>query len=428
MSATAYHASVVIIGAGPTGIGAAVRAQQLGLDWLMLESESVPGGMAASVTDDQGFTWDMGGHVLHSHFDSFDKAIAESGIELTYPIRNGWVQTGGRLKRTPVQQHLTEMPTDLQPDAPAEDLAAYFRNHFGTKLADEFFIPFQYKMWATPVHEVDHAWTSLRNGSAERNVPRIGDAPPVASIAFPYPRGGTGRLWAAIGATLDQRRIHYNATATGIDSHMKTITLDNGESVGYEHVISSMPLPTLLTMLGMPVGERLRANEVFVVGLGFNGEPPAALADKSWLYSPDMDVAWHRATMLSNYDSGNAGAGRWNILFEIGRSPQRPVSDREALSSCVATLTAFGVDMADLATTWNRTLPMGYPVPTLGRDPLLLQLDRRLRALNIRSRGRFGGWRYESCNQDYSFAQGVDAVDAINSDAPENALWHAEMF
>ena len=424
----AREVEVVIIGAGPTGIGAAVRAQELGLDWVLVEAASRPGGMAVSVTDDRGFTWDLGGHVLHSHFDCFDKAIANAGVEFVYPVRNGWVQTGGQLKRTPIQQHLSELPTDLRPEAPAPDLATYFTNQFGRTLADEFFIPFQYKMWATPLTEVDHTWTSLRSGSAERNVPQIGGAPTPQATVFPYPRGGNGRLWDAIAATLPQERIHYGSAVTAIDARTKTVTLSTGTTIDYQHVVSSMALPTLLSMLGMPIQPNLSANEVFIVGLGFNGEPPPTLADKSWLYNPDLQVAWHRATMLSNYDPDNAGPGRWNILFEVGRSPQRRVSDHDALASCRTSVEALGADLTQLDSTWTRTVPMGYPVPTLGRDEVLADHDRRLKSLDIRSRGRFGGWRYESCNQDYSFAQGVEAIDSIDTGRPEDVLWHPERF
>lgn len=422
------QAAVVIIGAGPTGIGAAVRAQELGLDWLLIEAASTPGGMAVSVTDDEGFTWDLGGHVLHSHFPSFDKAVADSGVEFVYPVRNGWIQTGGELKPTPIQRHLVELPTDLRPEAPAPNLATYFINQFGRKLAHEFFIPFQYKMWATRVDQVDHAWTSLRNGSTERNVPQIGASTATPPTVFPYPRGGNGRLWEAIAATLPQDRIHYGAAVAEVDGQSKTITLSTGTAISYQHLVSSMPLPTLLSMLGMPAQPNLSANEVFIVGLGFHGDPPPALADKSWLYNPDLEVAWHRATMLSNYDPDNAGSGRWNILFEVGRSPQRQVSDVDALTSCRTSVQDLGADLAELANTWTRTVPMGYPVPTLGRDRILADHDHHLKSLDIRSRGRFGGWRYESCNQDYSFAQGVEAIDSIDTGRPENVLWHPENF
>jgi phytoene dehydrogenase-like protein len=71
---------VLVIGAGPTGLGAAQRASELGLSYLVVEKAAGPGGMAASVTDPNGFTWDLGGHVLHSHFDHFDKALADTGV------------------------------------------------------------------------------------------------------------------------------------------------------------------------------------------------------------------------------------------------------------------------------------------------------------------------------------------------------------
>jgi hypothetical protein len=69
---------------------------------------------------------------------------------------------------------------------------------------------------------------------------------------------------------------------------------------------------------------------------------------------------------------------------------------------------------------------MGYPVPTRGRDEALVAVDALLSRAGVRSRGRFGGWRYESCNQDYSFMQGIQAVDAALSGAEEDAYWRPE--
>ena len=110
---------LLIIGAGPTGLGAARRAAERGLTYLVVEKQDSPGGMAASITDPNGFTWDLGGHVLHSHFEHFDKALADTGVPMREVRRNGWVWIGGELARTPIQQQLSELPTDLRPDAPA---------------------------------------------------------------------------------------------------------------------------------------------------------------------------------------------------------------------------------------------------------------------------------------------------------------------
>lgn len=426
---------VLVIGAGPTGIGAALRLQQERADWLLVEAGEVPGGMASSVTDQQGFTWDIGGHVLHSHFSDFDKAIAESGVGVLSPRRNGGVWMGGELLPAPVQHQVRTLPTDLNPAGPAENLGEFYRNHLGADLYTRFFEPFTEKMWATPLSEIDHRWTSLRNGSAARNVPTIrlkSEVEPDLAVTFPYPAGGTGALWDGIAAGLDQDRIRYGAKVVSIDLVSRTARLDNGDSVTFTGCVSSMPLTTLIQGVARPelanLANSLVSNETLVIGLGFDGSEPATLRDNSWLYCPDREVAWHRATMLSHYDPANAGVGRWSVLCEVGRSSFRPVDLEEAVHNCKQSMAALGADLTALVSTWVKVVPMGYPVPTLGRDDLLHRIDDELRAAGIRSRGRFGGWRYESCNQDYSFQQGIQAVDNLLHGVPEEVYWHPERF
>src|SRR5439155_340516 len=64
---------LLIVGAGPTGLGAAWRLTASGeTNWLLCEAAADAGGLAGSVVDDHGFTWDLGGHVQFSHYDYFD--------------------------------------------------------------------------------------------------------------------------------------------------------------------------------------------------------------------------------------------------------------------------------------------------------------------------------------------------------------------
>ncbi len=434
-SAPAREVGVLVIGAGPTGIGAALRLQQAGADWMLVEAEDGPGGMASSVTDDHGFTWDLGGHVLHSHFEDFDKAIAESGVHLLAPVRNGWVWMNRVLVPTPVQHQVDEAPTDLDPDGQAKNLAEFYRNHLGADLYGRFFKPFTEKMWATPLELIDHEWTSLRSGSAARNVPAIRvreNAERPAEVTFPYPAGGTGKLWDAIAAGLDQDRIRYGCTVVAIDLDNRVARLQNGELIHFSDCVSTMSLTTLLGIVGQSdlakMTPEFLSNQSLVIGLGFNGPTPAALVGKSWLYCPDPDIAWHRATMLSHYDQNNAGPGRWSVLCEVGRSDFRVIDEEDAVASCIGSMIELGADPESVVSTWIRVVPRGYPVPTLGRDALLHHIDDRMLGAGIRSRGRFGGWRYESCNQDYSFQQGVEAVDGILHGSAENVYWHPERF
>jgi protoporphyrinogen oxidase len=426
----------LVIGAGPTGTGAAVRLAELRQDYLVVDSSDRVGGMSASYTDDEGFTWDLGGHVIHSHFPEFDQALELSGVLMNQVTRNGWIWLKGEspetLVPTPIQQHLTELPTDLQPDAPAEHLADYFRCSFGMELFEQFFEPYNRKMWTTPLELVDHQWTSLRNGSGERNIPRLAlaDEPKPPAGRFPYPVGGTGALWTAIvDRLLDPSRVQLNTAVKCLDLARHTAELADGRTISYEYCISTAPITTAMRWSGQEqLAGGLRASSLHAVGLGFRGEAPAALADKTWLYCPDPDVPWYRATILSNYDHGNAGSGRWNILCEVPSFADDPVTAHDAVEGTVSSLRGLGADPSQIASRWHKQLSMGYPVPTLGRDAVLSQVNDELLAHGVYSRGRFGGWRYESCNQDYSFMQGRQAVDNALYGTAEEVYWHPERF
>ncbi|GFH23846.1 amino_oxidase domain-containing protein, partial [Haematococcus lacustris] len=66
---------VLIIGAGPTGLGAATRIEQHGKNWLMIDQAEEAGGLACTDVTAEGFLFDMGGHVIFSHWDYFDQVI-----------------------------------------------------------------------------------------------------------------------------------------------------------------------------------------------------------------------------------------------------------------------------------------------------------------------------------------------------------------
>ncbi|HEY1628590.1 MAG TPA: NAD(P)-binding protein, partial [Tepidisphaeraceae bacterium] len=64
---------IVIIGAGPTGLGAAYRLKELGYkNFQVYDRLPYIGGLASSFTDSAGFTWDIGGHVMFSHYKYYD--------------------------------------------------------------------------------------------------------------------------------------------------------------------------------------------------------------------------------------------------------------------------------------------------------------------------------------------------------------------
>src|SRR6476469_3660482 len=67
---------IVIIGAGPTGLGAGYRLKELGYrNFQIYERSNQIGGLASSFTDSAGFTWDIGGHVMFSHYKYYDQCF-----------------------------------------------------------------------------------------------------------------------------------------------------------------------------------------------------------------------------------------------------------------------------------------------------------------------------------------------------------------
>lgn len=463
---------VLIVGAGPTGIGAAWRLTELGrrqlidpnLSWLLTEQAPTVGGMAASVTDDEGFTWDLGGHVIYSHYRYFDAFVDQLvGEDLLEHERRGWVWLRDRFIPFPIQRNIRNLPAadlvrclnDLLErrsngaGPPPANFAEWLDHNFGRALSQLFFLPYNYKMWAHRPEEMEVSWTQRKSGSRYANVPLVDvqrlletivcqqDDPGWAGATlFPYPRrGGAGLIWERASARLPAGNTALNQRLVALDPSSRIAVFASGLHVRYRHLISSVPLPQLLRFLPEQSAlyrptTPLKHSRSHVVGIGIRGERPAALADKFWIYSPDPAVPFFRATILSNYSPDNVPPGHWSMLCEISESEEKPVDAGDLPAAVEVALRRGGFipDDHSVVTRWCRRLDYGYPVPCLQRDAFLREVEPALRRLDVRSRGRFGGWKYESSNQDNSFMQGVEAVDAVLFGAEELSYFYPDLL
>src|SRR5438093_2926718 len=105
--------SLLIVGAGPTGLGAAWRLTASGeTNWLLCEAARDAGGLAGSVVDDHGFTWDLGGHVQFSHYDYFDDLMDDllGADGWLHHQRESWVWLRSRFVPYPFQLNLHRLP------------------------------------------------------------------------------------------------------------------------------------------------------------------------------------------------------------------------------------------------------------------------------------------------------------------------------
>ena len=114
---------IVIIGAGPTGLGAGYRLRELGYrDFLILEARDRVGGLASSETSPNGFTYDIGGHVLFSHYEYFDRLFDKlMGDEYQELRREAWIWMCDRFLPYPFQNNIRYLPRVRAPSTRARD-------------------------------------------------------------------------------------------------------------------------------------------------------------------------------------------------------------------------------------------------------------------------------------------------------------------
>ncbi len=458
---------VLIIGAGPTGIGAAYRLKALGYtDFLVLDALSVAGGLASSFVDAKGFTWDIGGHVQFSHYTYFDRAMeAALGSDgWLHHERESWVWIADRFVPYPFQNNLRHLPREMiakavsglatrppRTPSPQQDFGTWIDQVMGAGLKEMFMAPYNFKVWAYPVERMWAGWVGervavvdqarvLENIFLERDDLSWG---PNSTFQFPK-SGGTGAVWRALAERIGTEHFVFDTTVDEIDWAHKKVRTSGGDVLPYDTILSTMPLDVLGRVLSPRVPEvsdsaaQLLRSHSHIVGVGLKGEVPDKLRTKCWMYFPEDNCPFYRVTVFSNYSPNNVpepGTGRfWSLMTETSESTAKPV-DREALvEQTIAGLLNTGLISSrdQVASTWHYIAEHGYPTPSLDRNVLLSRIEQALAPTGAASRGRFGAWKYEVSNQDHSFMQGVEWVNALLLEVPEltvrfadtaNAMW-----
>jgi len=259
---------------------------------------------------------------------------------------------------------------------------------------------------------------------------------PNATFKFPL-YGGTGGIWKSVAGSLPQENIHFNASVTEVDPIAKVVYASNGEKYSYDYLLSTMPLHLFLGAL-TPTPEteglkshidRFRWSASHIVGLGLKGTDPKHLKGKNWMYFPEDDCPFYRVTVFSHYSPNHVPKGEyWSLMMEVSESICKEVKD-DVIEACIqgALNTKLIASRDDIVSKWHKRLPHGYPTPFLHRDEVLNAVQPALQQMDIWSRGRFGGWKYEVSNQDHSLMQGVEAVDCMLFGVEESTYFYPDL-
>lgn len=435
---------IVILGAGPCGLGAACHLHKLGYTyWQLYERNSYVGGLSASFTDDKGFTWDIGGHVLFSHYDYFDKAVGEALGDAYYEHqRESWVRILQTWIPYPFQNNVRHLPDEAlqacvdglrnlqgKPSQTA-NFYEWMDTVFGNGIVKYFMEPYNRKVWGTPLESMSKDWIAERVSMVdlariEKNIAEGRDDlswGPNNTFKFPK-RGGTGAIYEGIAARF-RDKIHLNHEMQEIDLDAKQVRFTNGKLEPYDLLITTLPLDlfvkscTTVPESVVSATEGLTHNSGLIVGLGFGGYRDDT---KCWMYFPESNSPFYRVTNFHNYSRYNVPNGaidrHFSLMCETTYSSFKPQDKLQIIDETIQGLINSGMigeyERDQIISRYLIDIPYSYPVPTLSRDKALQTIQPYLEAQGVYSRGRFGAWKYEVGNMDHSFMQGVEVVDRI---------------
>jgi len=350
-----------VLGAGMTGLAVGVAS---GLP--VYEASEVPGGICSSYymrpgdkkrlysapKDGKAYRFEIGGGhwifggeplvlrfirslvPVKSHVRRSAVFLPDKGVFIPYPIQNHLRYLGPEL----AAQALHEMVEASKANQPITTMADWLKACFGPTLCDLFFYPF-HELYTAGLYK-HIAPQDIYKSPVNLKLAIQGtfaEVPPVGyNVTFVYPEEGLNVLARQMASRCD---VQYGKRVVQIDVKEKTIYFDDGSAVGYEILLSTLPLNKMTEITGLAVDERPDpATSVLVVNIGAKrGEN---CPDDHWIYIPQSRAGFHRVGFYSNVDvsflpaSARRGQGRVSIYVEKAYPEEQKPDESEIKVLC----------------------------------------------------------------------------------------------
>ena len=458
-SAGAAPLPVLVIGGGPAGLTAAYRLAETGEPVVVVEADSVVGGISRTVERD-GWRFDIGGHRFFTKVNAVDafwhevlppedflvrprmSRIFYQGKFYDYPIRLGNALSNLGVIEA-LRCGLSFLWVRVRPPRHPDTLEGYIVANYGWRLYHHFFKTYNEKVWGVPASEISADWGAQRikgmslwtavwepvRASLAGN--RKNKSKQVTSLIeeFEYPKYGPGMMWERCAEQIVDLGGHLRMETSAQTVHVQggaaravTVTAAGAtERLEVSHVISSMPLTALALAVDPPVPAEVAAaaaalhyRDFLTVALVV---PEECGFPDNWIYihSPEVKVG-----RIQNFGSwspflvkdGRTCLGMEYFVFE--GDELWTGSDDELVALGTKELAAIGlVDPSDVEAGYVVRMPKAYPVyDDVYRDNV--EVIRRWfeeHAPNVHPVGRNGMHKYN--NQDHSMYTAMLTVENI---------------
>jgi protoporphyrinogen oxidase len=429
---------IAILGTGMAGFGAWHRLRDERHDVVLYDKNAYYGGHTYTWSFSPGFTFDEGPHVSFTKDERIQALLAEAVggeyEEVQYHLDNYW---RGHWITHPVQTNLFGLPTDLvtriiadfvaetqRPDAAAETYEDWLVSGYGRTFAEEFPETYTRKYHTTSSRNMTTDWIGPRMYRPSLDEVLRGALAPAAPnvhyiTGFRYPsRGGFAAYlekWATVAP------IELGREAVAIDPVAGTIQFGNSEVAGFDHLVSSVPLPDLVSLLPDVPAEvrdasaRLACTGCVLVNVGVarEGISPAHIR-----YFYDPDIVFARLSFPHLMSPHNAPEGTSSVQAEVYFSEKyKPLEGNaeDYVEPVIRDLVRCGILESDDEILYRGAMVCRYANVVFDHDrgAALDRVHGYLDELGIAWCGRYGDWGH--IWTDEAFVSGERAAENVLS-------------
>lgn len=408
----------LIIGAGVTGLSYAAFTEN---DYMVCDADSEIGGYCKTIKRN-GFVWDYSGHFFHfRNEDIKDWLLKDLHGDVLDVNKKTHILYENRLIDFPFQKNIHQLNKDdfidciydlvNKEDNEVKSFKDFIYSRFGKKISELFLIPYNEKLYATDLNELDK--DAMGRFFPDCNFNEIVSNFKKSKSSsyndyFTYPKGGAIQYVKSIAKKVDSSKIRLNCRLEKIDMNSKIATFSDGESYQYENLISTAPFPVLLDACSVDYKKEVfSANKVLVFNLGFDKK---SLFDSHWIYFPQKDIKFYRIGFYDNIFDDD----RMSLYVEIGMSEDESYDKDILLKEVIEDLKKVGIITSHKLIDYESILMSPAYVHISGdSESHKNKLLNKLRSNSIYSIGRYGSWTY--CSIEDNIIEARSLCEHVNN-------------
>jgi protoporphyrinogen oxidase len=303
--------------------------------------------------------------------------------------RNTKIVTGDFTISYPFEANIWQFPLDKQLDylesvakanmtrgEKPEQFIDWVYWKFGDKIALEYMIPYNMKIWSCDLDTLGTYWLEKLPDVSFRDIlasclshKPYGTLPGHAQFYYPK-HAGYGEVFLRM-ADFIKENIRYEYTADDLDIRATTV---NNDFTG-TYIINTAPWHEFVKSL--PEEFQVMIDMLQYTSIDVDYFPDKSDTDAHWTYYADTSISYHRQIHRDNIIAGSKGY--WTETNARRRAPLPP-----------------GVHFENI---------YAYPLNTLNKPQIISNLLSKMKKYNILGLGRWGEW--EHYNSDVVMERGI---------------------